>query len=122
MLHYGHLLHLQKAKEYGELLYVSVTKDEFVNKGPGRPVFPENERLALVRSLWFVHGALLVSSSLEALKAVEPDVYVKGEEYRGKLLKEDLDYCERKGIKIVFTREKTYSSTKLLHFYESQRV
>ena len=120
VLHYGHLLHLEEAKKHGELLYVSVTEDAFVNKGKGRPVFPQDERLALVRALAIVHGAFLVSSALEALKAIEPDVYVKGSEYEGKLPEEA--YCKDRGIKVVYTRCKTYSSTKLLRFYESRRL
>lgn len=120
VFHYGHLLHLQKAKEYGELLYVSVTRDAYVNKGPGRPVFPDAERAALIRALSIVHGVLLVSSSLEALQAIMPDVFVKGDEYKGKLLDADERFCKENGIKIAYTHEKTYSSTKLLHFYESR--
>lgn len=120
VLHIGHLYHFEEAKTYGELLYVSVTKDAFVRKGQGRPVFPESERLEMVKALSVVHGALLVSSSLEALQKIQPDVFVKGSEYKGKLSPQDELYCTEHGIKIAFTNGKTYSSTKLLHYYESQ--
>ena len=43
--HYGHLLHIEKAKSLCDILVVSVTADSFVNKGPGRPLYRENERL-----------------------------------------------------------------------------
>ena len=114
--HYGHLAHLEAAKREGELLYVAVTRDEYVNKGPGRPVFPEQERLAVVRAISCVHYAFLTSSAIEALKYIDPDVYVKGIEYEGKLPEEE--YCKREGIKIVYTREKTYSSSQLLRYYD----
>ena len=37
LLHLGHINHLSDAKKLGDLLVVSITRNEFVNKGPGRP-------------------------------------------------------------------------------------
>ena len=39
LLHIGHIKHFEEAKKFGDVLIVSVTSDEFVNKGPNRPVF-----------------------------------------------------------------------------------
>ena len=39
LLHPGHIRHLDAAKHNGDVLIVSVTPDQFVNRGPGRPVF-----------------------------------------------------------------------------------
>ena len=36
--------HLEKAKEQGDKLIVTLTSDKYVNKGPGRPVFNESLR------------------------------------------------------------------------------
>lgn len=115
--HYGHLLHLQQAKKFGELLYVAVTRDAFVNKGPERPVFPEEERLAVIQALSIVHTAFLVESSLQALQMIQPDYFVKGAEYTNKIATQDLQFCEDNDINIVLTNGKTYSSTQLLRFY-----
>lgn len=115
--HYGHLLHLQQAKKFGELLYVAVTRDAFVNKGPERPVFPEEERLAVIQALGIVHTAFLVESSLEALQMIQPDYFVKGNEYANNIAPQDLQFCEDNDISIVLTNGKTYSSTQLLRFY-----
>ena len=41
LLHMGHVRHLEAAKAEGDLLVVTLTADRHVNKGPGRPVFPE---------------------------------------------------------------------------------
>ena len=38
ILHIGHKRHLEIGKRNGELLFVTVTTDHHVNKGPGRPV------------------------------------------------------------------------------------
>ena len=41
LMHTGHIRYLKSAKEKGDVLFVTVTADTFVNKGPGRPVFPQ---------------------------------------------------------------------------------
>ena len=34
LVHYGHISHFKKAKEYGDILIVTITTDKFINKGP----------------------------------------------------------------------------------------
>jgi bifunctional ADP-heptose synthase (sugar kinase/adenylyltransferase) len=88
--------------------------DEYVNKGPGRPVYPLKQRMDHIRALECVHGVLPVRDALEALKSIKPDIFVKGREYEGKILPEHLDYCREHNIEIRFTDEPVYSSTALL--------
>lgn len=117
--HYGHVLHLKAARKLGDLLIVAVTKDRSVNKGPGRPVFNEKQRAEMVEP--YADGVILVDSSLQALQEADPDIFVKDREYEGKILVEDQAYCDARGIKIMFTDERKYSSTKLLHHYDRLR-
>ena len=51
LLHPGHFRHFAKAKEFADVLVVSITSDEFVNKGPGRPIFDQNQRLEYLKEL-----------------------------------------------------------------------
>ena len=44
LLHIGHIRHFRQAKRHGDVLVVTVTPDRFVDKGPGRPAFPEKLR------------------------------------------------------------------------------
>src|SRR5215831_19183983 len=44
LFHVGHLRHLSEGKRYADILVVSITADEYVNKGPDRPVFPAELR------------------------------------------------------------------------------
>ena len=115
--HVGHLRHLQAAATHGTRLVVSVTRDAHVNKGPKRPAFKEKDRLAVIAALRIVDHALLVDDALEALQIVKPDVFVKGSDYRGKIEPEHYMFCQDHGIRIVFTNEPSYSSTKLLRYY-----
>lgn len=117
-IHGGHILHLKAARALGSKLVASVTRNAFVNKGPLRPVFDEKVRMEMLGELRSVDEVILVSSSVEALKLVRPQVFVKGIEYKGKLLQADKDYCEANGIEILFTDELTYSSTDLLRRHD----
>lgn len=118
LLHYGHMRHLQAARQLGGRLIVAVTRDRSVNKGPGRPVFNELQRTEMLHALRFVSGTILVDDTIEALEKIRPDVLVKGQEYR-KTIREDIrKYCDLRSIEIAFTNEVVYSSTKLLNFYD----
>src|SRR5579864_6826882 len=51
LLHIGHVRHLHAARRHGDVLIVTITADAYVNKGPGRPVFPEGLRSEMLASL-----------------------------------------------------------------------
>lgn len=92
LLHTGHLRYLQAARAMGDALLVAVNTDASVreNKGPLRPVVPEDERAELVAGLGCVDRVLLFGDrTAEAVvAALEPDVYVKGADYADKPLPE----------------------------------
>lgn len=123
LFHYGHLKHLQKAKRYGDKLIVSLTSDEFIRKGPNRPIFKEKERLEIVKSLKFVDDAFISTeeTAISSIKKIKPDFYVKGNDYKD--FKKDLSkniIKEKKEVekyngKLVFTNEKTFSSSNLIN-------
>lgn len=118
ILHYGHIKHLQAARKLGQRLVVSVTIDEYVNKGPGRPVFPYELRAEVLRALRCVDEVIPCVDAYHALARIRPNIFVKDREYEGKIEPHHEAYCKENHIEIVFTDEKTYSSTELLHFYD----
>ena len=59
LLHIGHINHFEEAKKFGDILIVSVTTDKYVNKGPGRPAFPEQERLKSLSALKVIDYVVL---------------------------------------------------------------
>lgn len=120
LLHPGHIYHLEAASKMGRL-FVGVTRDKHVNKGPWRPVFSHKERMHCLRALRCVAQTFLCDSSIQALKYLKPDVFALGKEYRWKVRAEDRAFCKANVIEIKFTKEKTYSSTALLHFYDRLR-
>lgn len=85
LLHYGHVHYLKNAKKAGgknAKLIVIVARDKTVEKLKGaKPVFPEEQRKALVESLKIVDEAILGYEDLDMLRVIEkvkPDVIALG--------------------------------------------
>ena len=114
ILHIGHVLYLEQAAKMGEL-WVGVTRDAFVNKGPHRPVMGQDDRVAVVRALRCVSGAFLCDGAMEAMVRMQPDIFVKGADYIGKIEQHHSDYCTLHGIEIKFTDTPIYSATKIIN-------
>jgi len=125
LLHIGHIRHLQSASRQADHLLVSVTADEFVNKGPGRPVFNEYLRAENIAALACVDRVAInhAVTAVEVLDQVKPDLYVKGSDYKSTSdditgnIQHEKDAVERHGGRIFFTDELTSSSTRLLNEY-----
>lgn len=125
LLHPGHIRHLKTAKNMGDILIISLTKDRYVNKGPGRPAFNETLRAETLASLSDVDYVTIsqTPSAVEAILKLKPNLYVKGEEYQdsraditGGIAKEEQAVLSVGG-KIAFTHEITFSSSRLLNNY-----
>jgi rfaE bifunctional protein nucleotidyltransferase chain/domain len=87
ILHRGHISYLEDAAELGSSLIVGVNTDDSVKrleKGPGRPVNPLEDRMVLLAALACV--SLVVpfddDTPLELIKAVRPDHLVKGGDWQ----------------------------------------
>ncbi|WP_455204737.1 PfkB family carbohydrate kinase [Kaarinaea lacus] len=123
LLHIGHIRHIETAQQHGDALFVTITADEFVNKGPGRPVFNQHLRAEHLAALSYVANVAInyEPTSVNVINLIRPSVYVKGSDYKvnsddisGNILKEK-QAVEAHGGKIVYTEEITYSSSKLLN-------
>ena len=114
MLHYGHLIHLEAAKAMGDVLWVSITDDQHVRKGPGRPIYSQKERAFLVGALRCVDEVIIVKSLISALHIVRPDILCKGIDYQAGLDYEHETYCKQYGIEIRYTSTPKYSATQVI--------
>tara|TARA_B100001057_G_scaffold501283_1_gene623175 strand:- start:17946 stop:19433 length:1488 start_codon:yes stop_codon:yes gene_type:complete len=121
IFHYGHMLHLQKAKKNCDILVVSVTSDNFVNKGPNQPVNDSNKRLSILSSIEFVDYVYLSNNqtSEKILNTLKPNVYFKGKDYlKGdftKNLQKEKKIVSKHGGKTFFTNTDLMSSTKIMN-------
>jgi rfaE bifunctional protein nucleotidyltransferase chain/domain len=85
LLHPGHLDVLVAARRAGDLLVVGVNSDDSVRrlKGPSRPVRTETERALILAALECVDAVVVFGEDtpLDLVRALEPDVIVKGGDY-----------------------------------------
>ena len=123
LLHIGHIKHFEEAKTFGDVLVVSITPDEFVNKGPNRPAFTTSLRLESLSALESVDYVVANKwpTAEEIIKIIQPNVYCKGPDYKDHLdditgkIKDEVDTVISVGGKIMYTDDITFSSSSLLN-------
>ena len=125
LLHIGHIKHFEEAKQMGDILVVSITPDQFVNKGPGRPAFTTSLRLQALSALESVDYVVANrwQTAEKAIKLLRPDIYCKGPDYKnhdeditGKISNEE-SAVNSVGGKLLYTDDVTFSSSNLLNRY-----
>ncbi len=123
LMHMGHVRHFEEARRHGQVLIVTVTADRYVNKGPGRPVFPatfRGEMLAAMENVDWV-GVSNWPSAEGVIRLVKPDVYVKGSDYENPgddltgMIEAERQAVADHGGRIVFTDDITFSSSSLIN-------
>jgi len=104
VLHVGHVWHLEAARLLGDTLTVALTLDEFVDKGPGRPVNSWAHRARMLLALRCVDAVIPSESAPQAIREIRPEVFVKGIDYRmSPLLDQDWDACNEVGAELRLT-------------------
>lgn len=85
VLHLGHVTYLAEARAMGDLLVVGLNSDASVRrlKGPSRPINDEKARAMVLASLQCVDYVIIFDEDtpLDLIKAVKPNVLVKGGDY-----------------------------------------
>ncbi|OHB47185.1 MAG: hypothetical protein A2106_06145 [Planctomycetes bacterium GWF2_40_8] len=128
-MHPGHIKYFQAARKMGDILFVTVTPDIYVDKGHGRPVFNENLRVESIAALECVNYVAINKwpTAEETIRLLRPDIYVKGQEFEnlddktGKIQKE-YKVLQEIGAEMRFTHEIVFSSTKLLNQYFNPQI
>ena len=102
--HTGHVRFFEEVSELGDL-YVVVGHDANIRalKGPGHPMFNEQERMYMVQSIRYVRQAMISTGSgwLDAepeIQRIRPDIYAVNEDGDQPVKRQ---YCEENGIEYV---------------------
>ena len=103
LLHSGHIEFFIQASRYGDL-YVGIGSDEtYLEYKHRKPMFPQEERLFMVKSIKYVKDAYINAGSgvidyVPTLDIVKPDIFVVNAEGGSD---EKRRICEERGIKYV---------------------
>ncbi|WKN30387.1 D-glycero-beta-D-manno-heptose 1-phosphate adenylyltransferase [Porifericola rhodea] len=86
ILHRGHVTYLREARSLGDLLVIGLNTDASVKrlKGESRPINQEDDRAFILESLACVDYVVKFEEDTphELLSKVQPDILVKGGDYK----------------------------------------
>ena len=131
VLHSGHIYHFRQAAALVDVLIVSITSDKYVNKGPGRPINTLKDRIATVAGIEYVDFVIESDfpSSENNLNLIRPNLYFKGNDYRGDSNQDNVDLAgnlqaeinslSSYGGEIFLTSEPVKSSSAIINEMKS---
>lgn len=119
ILHYGHVKYLQEAKSKGDLLIVGLNSDKSVRrlKGKNRPIMPQRERAKILTALEYVDYCIIFNDDtpLRLIKALEPDILVKGGDWKKKEIVGSDFILARGGKVLTIPYVKNLSTTNVIN-------
>jgi D-beta-D-heptose 7-phosphate kinase/D-beta-D-heptose 1-phosphate adenosyltransferase len=118
LLHPGHVDVLLGARRRGEALVVGVNSDESVRrlKGPERPIRSAPERCYVLAALEAVDAVVVFDEDTprELIRALRPDVLVKGGDYTESTIVGAREVRERGGEVVVIPLTPGHSTTSTI--------
>ena len=117
ILHPGHITYLTAAKELGDYLVIGLNSDNSVKKikGPDRPINNENNRKIMLEALRAVDFVEIFDdpTPLELIKALSPNILVKGGDWEIKDIV-GAEYVQERGGEVYSLAFKDGHSTTSL--------
>ena len=118
LIHPGHVRYLQAARAHGDVLVVGLNSDASVrrNKGPDRPINPQEERAEVLAALTCVDAVAVFDEDTpaEIIRRVQPDVLVKGADWPADQIV-GRDTVEARGGRVVLAKvEQGHSTTAII--------
>lgn len=125
IMHYNHVLTLQRAKALGDYLVVNVLSDERMKfkKGEGRPLIPLKERMLILAELKSVDEVMSIPGKeyplYKAIDLAKPDAICINVDEQADVTKEQ-EYCDAHGVELIKIHriDDGISTTKLLEMFK----
>jgi rfaE bifunctional protein nucleotidyltransferase chain/domain len=119
LVHSGHVDLLTTARNFGDALIVGVNSDASarrLNKGPDRPSRPESDRAYVLAAFEAVDAVVIFDEDtpLEIIRALEPDILVKGGDYREETIVGAKEVRARGGIVEIVPTLEGFSTSSIV--------
>lgn len=99
----------------GEFLIVALTLDQYVNKGPHRPIYTWEDRALLLRSMHCVDKVVPSAIGSDAILKWRPKIYVKGRDYTHTPIPDHVvDACRQVGAEVRYTTAPIMSASQTI--------
>lgn len=122
ILHEGHIEHFEEAKKLCDILIVTVTSNNFVNKGPNRPINNHFSRAKMLASIKYIDYVAINynATSENVIKIIKPSIYFKGKDYLNNTdhtnrLNSEIKALKKINSKIIITKSDLKSSSELIN-------
>ncbi|MER8012032.1 adenylyltransferase/cytidyltransferase family protein [Streptomyces sp. NPDC094149] len=118
LLHAGHVRLLEQARQLGDCLIVCLNSDDSLSrlKGPSRPIVPAAQRALVLEALASVDAVQVFDEDTpeEVIRALQPEIWVKGGDYSGIELPEDKLVSSLGGRTVVVPFVAGWSTSSLI--------
>jgi rfaE bifunctional protein nucleotidyltransferase chain/domain len=118
ILHQGHIFSLSQAAKEADYLIIGLNSDASVKrlKGEQRPVNDQNSRALILASLLMVDAVIIFEEDtpLELIKAIMPDVLVKGGDYKAEQIAGAKEVIEAGGRVVINPIVEGFSTTSII--------
>ena len=110
-IHEGHVLHILKASELGDYLYVFLQSDDAVRQGKRKCNIPFAWRAFFIEAVLDalgINGEVIPcfdrdTTSVETLRMCRPDVWAKGGDRAPEnMVRAEIDVCKEIGCEIIY--------------------
>ena len=118
--HLGHLEHLRKAKELGEMLVVILNPDDDVIKKRGVVFMPMGQRYEILKAIKYVDEVIIAidgdGTVAKTLLWLKPNILAKGgDRTSSNMPRNEIEACKKIGCEIVYkVGDQLESSTSIL--------
>lgn len=118
ILHIGHISSLNEAATHSNRLVVAINSDNSVKglKGEERPINQENDRALMLANMIMVDAVVIFDepTPLEVIKAILPDVLVKGGDYTVNQISGAKEVISNGGKVVINALVEGFSTTGIL--------
>ncbi|MBI5578632.1 MAG: methyltransferase domain-containing protein [Deltaproteobacteria bacterium] len=113
-VHEGHIAYFKAAAGFGFPVLCCIDGDEYISR-KHRLLLTHRQRAAVIDALApIAYTYLNTEKTVEALRLIRPRLFVKGNDWGGRLPPDELSVCRKLGIEVVFVDTKLNSSSALI--------
>lgn len=116
-LHLGHIEYFKQAAGLGLPLLCCLASDRYVGT-KHKPLLPQASRAGVIDAIRYIDYVIINDwTTAEVLAELQPKLYVKGMDWKGRLPSAETSVCNEQGIEVIYLDTVLDSSSRILKEY-----